>query len=103
MSNDNKLATVSERHMAIAESLGGGQLTLTCRGDFGIAPFFLTIGGRPVTGIATLFDPIEAPVAKWVHNDTSSARAWLIDNGADPELADTLLEDLAARMDEVTS
>lgn len=97
---NNELPTPREELANLSEELGGGTLTLTCRGDFGIAPVYLSLGGAPITGIATVHDG--DVLAKHIHNDKQSARKWLIEHGARATNADALLEDLDERMARVT-
>lgn len=93
----NELPTVHEAHMNLADELGGGSLTLTCRGNFGIAPIFLQIGGVPVTGIATVYQNGDV-VEKWVHNSLEDADSWFKRQGASQDERQTLLADLGERM-----
>lgn len=113
MKKDNQLPIVSETNLGISEELGGGSITLSCIGDFGIAPMFLKFGGIDVTAIATILDARHQPnagrddrseqVHKWVHNDKSSARKWLTDHGATQGNVAALMEVLQDRLEIVTT
>ncbi len=113
MKKNNQLPIVSETNIGISEELGGGSITLSCIGDFGIAPIFLKIGGIDVTGIATVLDARHQPnegrddradqVHKWVHNDKSSARKWLTDHGATQGTVANLMGVLQDRLEVVTA
>ncbi len=98
---NNELPSPREELLAVSDELGGGTLTLTCRGNFGIAPIYLTIGGMPVTGIATIYQNGDV-VEKYIHNDKPSALKWLKNAGAGPDERAALLEDLEERMARVT-
>jgi hypothetical protein len=98
---NNELPTPRKELLGLSEELGGGTLTLTCRGNFGIAPIYLTLGGAPITGIATVYENGDV-LEKRIHNDKPSALKWLKDAGAGPDERAALLEDLEERMARVT-
>jgi hypothetical protein len=100
--SDDELNQPGTITIAISPELGGGGLSLTTRGDYGIAPFGLTFGGIPIEGIATVYELTDdwgkrLQIHKRVHGSLPLAISWLRQKGCDAETAETLAEDYRER------
>ena len=97
MRKSDELNAPGTKTIAISPELGGGGVTLTMRGDYGIAPFGLTFGGIPVDGIATIYEDDTGTVHKRVHGSLSAALGWLTQKGCDMDTHTALAEDYRER------
>jgi hypothetical protein len=96
--SDETLNVPGTLSISVSPEMGGGSVTLTTRGDHGIAPFGLTFGGHPIDGIATVYvEPRSGKVHKRVHGTLPEALGWLRQKNCDLETSRLLADDYRER------